>query len=118
MLNDTDVARDHCQLPLIPADWPLICFCFEGRFFVDVNLPLGFRWAASHSQDATNIICRELRRQGLSLLNDIADFGGVAPSKSTAKSHFPQLQDLLAMLGLQEANHKSSPFPGHGVAGF
>ena len=108
-LYATDVARAYCQLPLDPSDGLLICFCFEGRLFVDVSLPFCLRWAASHCQDATNIISRELRRQGVTLLNYIDNFGGVAPSRSTAESLFAQLQGLLAKLGLQEARHKSPP---------
>ena len=48
-----DVARAYRQLPHDPRDWPLICFTFEGQFFVDISLPFGLRWAAPHCQDAT-----------------------------------------------------------------
>ena len=65
---------------------------------------------ASHCQAVTSLVSRELRRQGLTLLNYIDDFfGGVALSKSSADSHFSQLQALLARLGLHEATHKCSP---------
>ena len=58
-----------CQLPLDPRDWCLICFTFDGWFFVDISLLFGLRWAASHCQDAIDFVSRELRRRGLSLLN-------------------------------------------------
>ena len=45
-LYATDVARAYRQLRLDPADWPLICFQFEGRYFIDISLPIGLRWAA------------------------------------------------------------------------
>ena len=88
----TDVARAYDQLPLDPTDWPLVCFTFEGRFFVDISLRFDLRWAASHCQDATSLVSRELRRRGLSLLNYIDDFGRVAPSKLEADSYFAQFQ--------------------------
>ena len=87
-LYATDVTRAYCQLPLDPAYRPLICFHFEGRFYIDVSVPFGLRWAASHCQDITNIISRELRGRGLSLLNYIDDFGSITSSWSTADSHF------------------------------
>ena len=108
-LHATDVTRAYCQLPVDPADCPHICFRFKGRFYVDVSLPFVLRWVASHCQDVTNIVSRELRGRGISLLNYIDDFGGVTSSQSTADSHFSQLQNLLAKLGLQEARHKPSP---------
>ena len=98
----------YCQLPLDPRGWPLICFFFKGRFCVDISPPFGLRWAASHCQDATNLVSRELRRWDHSLLNYIDDFGVVAPSKPEVDSHVAQLQGLLETLGLQEAHHKVS----------
>ena len=53
---------------------------------MDISLPFRFRWAASHCQDATNLVARELRRRGISLLNYIDGFGGVASSRSEAES--------------------------------
>ena len=72
----TDVARAYRQLPLNPKDWPLVCFTFEGWFYVDISLPFGLRWAASHCQDATNLVARELRKRGISLHNYIDNFLG------------------------------------------
>ena len=106
-----DVARAYRQLPLDPRDWPLVCFTVEDRFYMDIIVPFGLRWSASHCQDATNLVSRELRRWGISLLNYIDDFGGVTSSQFEAESHFFQLQGLLETLGLQEACHKASPLP-------
>ena len=39
----TDVARAYRHLPLDAADWPLICFLFEGRYYIDISLPFGLR---------------------------------------------------------------------------
>ena len=107
-LYATDVAHAYRQLPLDPADWPLFCFQFEGRYFVDSS-QFGLRWAASHCQDVTNLVGAELRRRGLTLLNYIDDFEGVAASSALAHNHLSALQTLLSELGLQEATHKASP---------
>ena len=105
----TDVARAYRQLPLDPADWPLVCFTFEGRFFSDISLPFGLQWAAYHCQDATSLVTRELGRSGLSVLHYIDNFRGVAASRAQAEAHFALLQGLLETLELQEASHKASP---------
>ena len=42
-LYSIDVARAYRQLPLDPADWPLVCFSFDGSFVVDISLPFGLR---------------------------------------------------------------------------
>ena len=49
-LYATDVARAYRQLPLNPGDWPLVCFQFEDRYYIDINLPFGLRWVACHCQ--------------------------------------------------------------------
>ena len=86
-----DVARTYRQLPLDPSDWPLVCFLFEGRYFVDISLPFGLRWAASHCQDVTNILAAKLRRRGATLLNYIDNFLGgwrcLAPLLTNILSH-------------------------------
>ena len=79
-LYATDVVRAYRQLPLDPGDWPLACFQFEGRYYIDVSLPFGLRSASSHCQDITNCVTRELGMQGFTLPNYIDDFWGVAAS--------------------------------------
>ena len=113
------VARAYHQPPLDPGDWPLIGFQFEGRYYTNISFPFRLRWVASHCQDVTNCIARELRRQGLALLNYIEDVG-VEESRATADYRFSQLQGLLAKLGVQDACHKSPPpppLPRHGLVG-
>ena len=90
-LYATDVTWAYRQLPLDPGDWSLTCFQFEGRYYIDISLPFGLRWAASHCQDITNCVTRDLKRQGLTLLNYIDDFWGVAASRAAADQHFTQL---------------------------
>ena len=104
-LYSADVAKGYRQFPIDPANWPLVCFQFEGRFFTIASLTFGLRWTASHCQDVTSVITRELGRQGLALLNYIDDFGGVAATEAEAACHFGSLQALLEKLVLQEAKH-------------
>ena len=52
-------------------------------------------------------MARELVRQGLSLLNYIDVFGGVASTESDAIQHFSLFQALLKHLRLEEVKHKA-----------
>ena len=76
---------------------------------MDLSLPFGLRWAASHCQDVTSLVPRDLTRKGLSILNYIDNFwGGLNSDLTTATDHFTKLQGLLAHLGLREASHKAT----------
>ena len=108
-LYSCDFTRAYRQLPLDPADWPLVCLQVQGRYFVDISLPFGLRWAAACCQDTTSFITRAFREQGGTVLNYIDDFGGLAGDHDTATLHFHLLQTLLRRLGLKEAAHKASP---------
>ena len=81
------------------ADWPLVCFLFEGRYYINISLPFGLRWVASHCQDVISLVSREFRRQASSSITSTI-LGGVAASKSSADTHFSQVQGLLSHLGL------------------
>ena len=37
----SDIARAYHQLPLDPADWPLVCFIIDDRYYADISLFLG-----------------------------------------------------------------------------
>ena len=102
-LYSTDISQAYRQLSLDPSDWLLVCFTVEGRTLTNISLPLSLRWAASHCQDITGLVARELGRKGLSILHYIDNCGCLASTKAEA-SHLPtQLQELLACLGLTEA---------------
>ena len=107
-LFSCDESRAYRQLPLDPADWPLVCFQEGGRYFMDASLPFGLRWAEVSCQATTSIITGHLNCQGFSLLNYIDDFGGEGGG----------MQATLGQLGLVEAKHKAPPpLSVHGVTG-
>ena len=87
-LYSTDIARVYRQLPFDPADWPLVCFAFQGAFYSDISLPFGLHCTMSHFQDVTNMIVRELTRQVAHFLNYICNFRGIADDEATASIHF------------------------------
>ena len=72
-----DVPYVYCQLPLDPADWPLVCFAVDRRYYTDVSLPFSLCWAAASCQDVTDLMARHIGKQGIQVLNYIDDFGWV-----------------------------------------
>ena len=85
-----------------------MCITANVRYYTDINLQSGLRWAAACYQDFTGLIFRELVINGSKLLGYINDFGGVA-AEQQARQHFNLLHATLAWLGLQEATHKACP---------
>ena len=77
-LYSMDVAGAYRQLFLDPINWSLVYFKFDSFFYVDISLPFGLTWAASHCQDVMSLVTRELIRQGSTILNYIDNFRGVA----------------------------------------
>ena len=61
-MYSTDVLQAFHQLPLDPGDWPLVCFTFDNSFFVDLSLPFGLMWAASHCQAVMSLVTSDFTR--------------------------------------------------------
>lgn len=43
LIAKVDLRHAFRQCPVHPADWPLLCYQWEGKFFVDMRLPFGLR---------------------------------------------------------------------------
>ena len=74
--------------PLDPGNWPLICLKAQGRYFIDVNLPVGLGWAAIYCQNITTLVVRVLKEEGINTLAYTDDFGGMAQDCDTVQCHF------------------------------
>jgi hypothetical protein len=105
----TDVARAYRQLPLDPADWPLINFRTPQGFFTDISLPFGLRWAAMACQRSLSVVVHVCQKQGVTLVLYIDDLAGAAVSYELACQQFHLVQQVMCDLGIQEARHKASP---------
>ena len=84
-----------------PCDLPLVCLKVQGRYFMDISLPLGLRWPAPCCHDVTLFVVRAIKEEGGRAVNYINDFGGVAMDEQTAVHHFSLLCRLLKHLGLR-----------------
>ena len=104
-----NITQSYRQLPLDPADWPLVCLKAGDSYYADVRLPFGLCWAMACCQDITSLIVKDLAGKGLHLPNYINDFGCVEGSHIQAAKHFNALQATFKRLGIQEAIHKVLP---------
>ena len=68
-----DLSRYFRQIPLDPADYPLIGYIIEGHIYFDKVLPMGMRSAPYIAQRITNAIAYIHRRLGYFLLNYVDD---------------------------------------------
>ena len=58
-----DITRAYHQLPLDPAEWLLVCFIIDSRYYTDISISFALGWAVASCQDATGLIVRLLNSQ-------------------------------------------------------
>lgn len=105
-MSSTDVSRAYKNFRSDPLDWPLLSFCWGGRFYCDVSMPFGARASSCHMQRVANAIVRMLRDQGVVSKMYIDDLILVSPTKEKAMQDLEIAQRLLRQLGLPEAPDK------------
>ena len=105
-LYSCNISHAYRQLPLDPVDWPPVRFKVGGRFFTDVSLPFGGRWALASCQDTTSLVTNHLRQKGLKPSTIMMTSRGGA-SKAEAPSHFTTVtvQSTLHWLGINKTKH-------------
>ena len=57
LLSKIDIKHAFRLLPVRPEDWPLLVYCWEGLFFVDLKLPFGGRSSPSIFTDFADLLC-------------------------------------------------------------
>ena len=63
-----DLKQAYRQFPVDPRDYPLLGYFWNGNFYFDVVLPMGFRTAAMACQHATNAVRYILSTAGCHVL--------------------------------------------------
>ena len=116
LLWKRDLERWFMQLPVDPADYDKLGFCWRGRFYWFVSFIWGCRNAGYAGQRVSSAILHILRRMGLvpgieKLYNALVymdDFAG-CESGGRAMAAFEALGKLLVDLGVQESFSKACP---------
>ena len=65
---------DTSSLRVDPCDWPLLGFCYKGKFFLDICPPLGLRSSAMCMQQTARSHCVHPRQEGLLLQGLLGQF--------------------------------------------
>ena len=105
-LYKTDLARGYRQLRVDPIDWPLLGLKHEGQVFLDVCPPFGLKTSAMCMQRTAEAICYIHGRRGYYSRAYLDDFGGAERSESRAQCALCTLQQVMAELGIKEAEGK------------
>ena len=116
-LYKRDLSRYYLQLPVDPAEYPLLCFIWRKMLFFFVSLMFGLRHAGLQGQKVTTAVTWVHQRLGLESdppelfksLNYSDDIGGCETTYSRATEAFEKLGELLADLGLRESSDKAHP---------
>lgn len=114
-LYKRDLSRYYLQLPVDPAEYPLLCFIWRRNLFFFVALMFGLRHAGLQGQKVTTAITWVHRRLGLETdepalynsLNYSDDIGGCEITLQRATEAFEKLGQLFAELGLKESSSKA-----------
>ena len=75
-LYKTDLARGYRQLRVDPADWPLLGFTHEGKYYFDLCPPFGLRTSALCMQRTSEAISWIHGKRGFLSRPYLDDFGG------------------------------------------
>ena len=105
-LYKTDLARGYRQLRVDPCDWPLLGFCYKGKFFLDICPPFGLRSSAMCMQRTAEAIVFIHGKRGFYSKAYLDDFGGAEPEERLASDALTALQNIMLDLGVVEAKHK------------
>ena len=57
LLTKVDIKHAYRLLPVRPEDWPLLVFCWQGQYYVDLVLPFGGRSSASIFTSFADLVC-------------------------------------------------------------
>ena len=105
-LYKTDLARGYRQLRVDPADWPILGFQHEGRFYLDICPPFGLKTSALFMQRTSEAISYIHGCHGFLSRPYLDDFGGAEHSLARADAALDTLQSIMAELGVVEATRK------------
>ena len=109
-----DLSRAYRQLPVPPADWPLLGVQFSGQYYFDGRLPFGARLSAFAMQSVAQFIVRALEQRKITAFMYLDDIIIIAGALEVAVRNYGDALALLASMGLQVAAHKLQP-PGRAV---
>jgi hypothetical protein len=98
----TDISHYYRNLPVHPAQWPLLAFEFDGVTYWDTRLPFGLRIAPEVADRVTAALCRRAAAVGgiTRLAAVVDDFTIMHQDQHTCDSQWNWLMSDFTALGL------------------
>ena len=113
LLFKIDLERAFRNLRIDPFDYPLLGLQWQGKRYVDVGLPFGFRTGAATCHMCTDVTTHHLCLRNVWTINYLDDYIGVT-SPANASNAFQTLTNILQAVGLP-INEKKIEKPGEQV---
>jgi hypothetical protein len=104
-----DVEAAYKQIPVHPDDWPLLGFCWEGKWYYERVLPFGLKSSCRLWELYATALHRMMERiLGVKcVIHYIDDFLFVVGTKSEADKNLKEVSALCSELGLPMAASKT-----------
>ena len=64
-LSSLDISRAYKNFNSDPLDYPLLCFKWKNKYYMDQSIPFGSRASASHMQRIAEAIVGMLNKAGI-----------------------------------------------------
>ena len=106
-----DIRHAFRLCPVRRADWPLLCYVWQGRYYVDTRLPFGGRSSPATFNTFADVLAWILKHHGQIdfVIHYLDDFLICAPDKQTCTSWLCSFQDIMEYLGVPVAHDKTVP---------
>ncbi len=112
LLISKDISRAYRNLSVCPSDYALYTIMWDSKFYCDLSLAFGSRFAAMACQRASEAVCHFLSKEPdpVDAASYIDDIAAVAPPDyqvATRVDH--RISSLLKELNFPEATEKATP---------
>ena len=106
-----DIRHAFRLCPVRVSDWPLLCYVWKGKYYVDTRLPFGGRSSPAIFNTFADVLNWILKHHGQIdfVVHYLDDFLICAPEEETCTSWLCSFQDTMDFLGIPVAHDKTIP---------
>ena len=106
-----DIRHAFRLCPVRVSDWPLLCYAWKGKYYVDTRLPFGGRSSPAIFNTFADTLNWILKHHGQIefVVHYLDDFLICAPEKETCTSWLCSFQDIMNFLDIPIAHDKTIP---------
>ena len=117
LIAKVDLKHAFRQCPVHPDDWPLLCYEWNGHYYVDLRLPFGLRSSPALFNSLAEGLCDLLRAKGIRYLEHYLD--DFTPNSVLCASYQALILETFHSVGVLYLPGKNAwpwnlpPCPGH-----